>query len=684
MSGIVGIYYLDGRPVEREILGRMVDRLAHRGADGAGIWCEASVGLAHRMLWTTPESFLEKLPLVSSQGHWVLTADARIDNREELIAALGLNQCPVEKITDSQLILAAYERWGNGCPQRLLGDFAFAIWDQRQQVLFCARDHSGVKPFYYYYSPGKFFAFASEIKGVLGLPEVSRRVNQAKVGIYLCQLTGFASLKSDTFYQDIRRLPPAQWLEVSERGLNFQSYWDLDAAAQTIQFQSDGEYVEAFRERFTQAVACRLRSAYPVVSTLSGGLDSSSVSCVARNLLRGQNLSPNPSPARKAGGVRFPLLTVYGDCGVPSTDEKGYVNAVLAQGGFQHSIATVRNPIGSAQTVTPCIDRPVQMPTPAMLLASLQSVQQQGARVVLTGHDGDTIVSHGQDYPAELIELGKWDCLKDIVISRLDKGKESADKKRVEYELYQYVLPYFNQLVKDFKIKGYWQGLSKVSRNWSFSLRGIVSLPVRSIYYNLRQVKWQAYNSKINRDFARQVGLNGLLQDELDYQLAYLPSEYLNHHRGITSDNMQDINEQVDGMSAALGIEPRHPFLDKRVVELCLAVPAHLKFCNGFGRGVMRRAMKDILPEEVRRRGSKVDFYGFIIPEMERDERELIEEVLGGESELSRYIDSHALYQEYREFSKSATPWKQRRRGARMIACAMFLAMWLRQSKDCG
>lgn len=691
MSGIVGIYYLDGRPVERENLGRMVDILAHRGPDGADVWCEGCVGLGHRLLWTTHESLLEKLPLVDQTGDLVLTADARIDNRDELICALNLNDRPAEKITDSQLILAAYEKWGQQCPEKLIGDFAFAIWDGRKRVLFCARDHMGVKPFYYYYQPGKFFAFASEIKGLLCLPEVPRKVNEAKVGIYLCQLIGFAQLKTDTFYQDILRLPPAHWMELSERRLEFQSYWDLDAEAKKIQIQlkSDSEYVEAFRERFTKAIACRLRSAYPVVSTLSGGLDSSSVSCVARNLLRQQNPEAE-------------LLTVYADCGVPSTDEKAFVNTVLAQGGFKHHIAPVRSPIGSAQTVTPWIDRPVQMPTPAIVLAFLQSVQQQGGRVLLTGHDGDTIVSHGQDYPNELIELGEWDYLKKIVAAQLNNGKDEHDTpidKQIESKLYEYALPYLKEITKELNAKNYikaWQVLSQVSQRWEFSAKKIVYFLARSLYHNLqfRSVYrsfqnrywsiWKSSNQYINADFARQISLGQLLQEEFDYQFGYLPSEYLNHYRGITSGNLLDGTEQIDGISATLAIEPRHPFLDKRLVELCLAVPAHLKFCNEFGRGVMRRAMKDILPEEVRRRGSKVDFYGFIIPGMETDERELIEEFLKKQSELSRYVDSHALYQEYRVFSKSATPWEQRRRRASMIACATFLEMWFQQSKNCA
>ncbi len=169
MSGIAGIYYLDEKPVEWETLSRMVDRLVHRGPDGADVWCSESIGLGHRMLSTTPESLLEKLPLVSRSGDLAITADARIDNRDELIGLLRLKDYPAEKITDSQLILTAYEKWGESCSQYLLGDFAFAIWDRRKQTLFCGRDHFGVKPFYYYYCSGQIFVFASEIKALFCL-----------------------------------------------------------------------------------------------------------------------------------------------------------------------------------------------------------------------------------------------------------------------------------------------------------------------------------------------------------------------------------------------------------------------------------------------------------------------------------------------------------------------------------
>ncbi len=671
MSGIVGIYNLDGKPVEDESLRRMVDRLAHRGSDGADIWCDDSVGLGHRLLWTTPESMLEQLPLKDRTGNLILTADARIDNRDELISALSLNDRPAEKITDSDLILAAYEKWGRDCPGKLIGDFAFAIWNKRKQVLFCARDYMGVKPFYYHYQPGKLFVFASEIKGLFCLDVVPRKVNDAKVGIYLCQLSGFAKLKPDTFYQDIFRLLPAHWMEVSTKGIASDSFWDLDTEAKKIQqcLKTDAEYVEEFRQRFTEAIACRLRSAYPVASTLSGGVDSSSVSCVARNLLREKDSNAE-------------LLTIYADCETPSTDETAFVKTILAQGGFKHCVAKVGNPIEAAQTVTPWLDQPVQMPTPAMLLAIVREVQQQGARVVLTGHDGDTIVSHGTDYPHELVELGEWEKVRYIVESRFQNSKDKSDDsltKEIELELYGYVLPYLKQLVKRFEFKKYIKSLNRIANDWFFPTRRILGLIRRSIYHKKNYFKWKSYNSNINNGFTNQLDLARLLRDEYNYQFGYLPSEYLNHYRGITSGNIQEASEQVDSISAGVSIEARHPFLDKRLIELCLAAPAHLKFCNGFGRGVMRRAMKDILSEEVRRRRSKVDFYGFIINKIESAESSLIVNLLLEQKlKLSDYLNTNALQKDYQDLANSAAKWQQNRRGARMINCVIYLSLWFK------
>src|SRR5437764_93875 len=128
MSAILGIYRLDGQRVGREDLERMLDTLVHRGPDLAGHWAEGSVGLGRRLLRTSSDPLPECQPLLCSSRSITLTADARIDNRDELIDLLDLKEKPVDRITDAELILAAYERWGERCPEKLLGDFAFALW----------------------------------------------------------------------------------------------------------------------------------------------------------------------------------------------------------------------------------------------------------------------------------------------------------------------------------------------------------------------------------------------------------------------------------------------------------------------------------------------------------------------------------------------------------------------------
>ena len=277
MSGVVGIFARDGRPIESLDLQRMLAAIAHRGPDGSGVWLRGSTGLGHRMLWTTPESLRERLPFADETGGLVITADARIDNREELIRLLDLEDRPRASISDSQLILRSYEKWGRRCPEKLLGDFAFAIWDSRLQAVFCARDHLGVKPFTYH-SSERLFAFGSEIQAVLCAPVTPRRINEQRIADYLVPI--FED-KSITLYQDIFRLPAAHRMTVWADRVEKDCYWSLDPSRE-MPALSDGDYAEGFREIFSEAVRARSRCPLPVGAMLSGGLDSSSIACSAR------------------------------------------------------------------------------------------------------------------------------------------------------------------------------------------------------------------------------------------------------------------------------------------------------------------------------------------------------------------------------------------------------------------
>lgn len=319
MSGFAGLYYRNGRSVTEEDVTRMTDRLSHRGPDGDGVWCSKSIGLGHQLLQTTPESRYEHLPRVSDTGDVAITADARIDNRRELFDVLDI-ATPPERTPDSHLIVAAYEKWGEQCLEQLVGAFAFVIWDGRNERVFCARDHLGIKPFYYYQAED-VLAFGSEIKALLCLEEVPRRLNETRIGDYLTST--FHDTES-TFYEDVLRLPPAHSLTVSPRRTSLQEYWSLDPS-RTIALDSDEEYAERLCELFTEVVRCRLRSIHPVGSTLSGGLDSSSVVCMAQQLLADK-------PDETSNSELQAFSAIFDD--VPESDEREYIDHVLERTGL--------------------------------------------------------------------------------------------------------------------------------------------------------------------------------------------------------------------------------------------------------------------------------------------------------------------------------------------------------------
>ncbi|HTY24953.1 MAG TPA: asparagine synthase-related protein, partial [Desulfomonilaceae bacterium] len=287
MSGIAGIFLRDGSPVHDSVLAAMLQTMNYRGPDGSSIWNEGMLGLGHLILNSTPESLNENLPKSNETGHLIITADARIDNRDELMAELSITSELRKTIDDDKLILLAHEMWDEAAPEKLEGDFAYCIWDRVEKKLFCCRDTFGVRPLYYYLDD-KIFAFASEIRPLLKLDGIPTRLNEVMVADYLI---GMQDDQAITFYKGIFRLPPAHCITVDPHGVRIRRYWSPQLSRK-LELNSDEEYAEAFRNLFVEAVRCRLRSVYPVATTLSGGLDSSSVTCVARDLLNNGEKRP--------------------------------------------------------------------------------------------------------------------------------------------------------------------------------------------------------------------------------------------------------------------------------------------------------------------------------------------------------------------------------------------------------
>ena len=618
MSGIVGIYFLDGRPVNRAELQGMVDILAHRGPDGAGMWHKGPVGLGHRMLHTTPESLHETLPWANRTDDLVITADARIDNREELMAVLGYSGVEANEIADSQLILAAYEKWGEDCPGKLLGDFAFAIWDRRKQLLFCARDHIGVKPFYYYHSPGQGFIFASEIKAILTQPEVPRQLNENRVADFLAlELED----KSTTFYYDIYRLPPGHILTVGQGGIKLKSYWSLDPCRE-LRLSSDDEYAAAFGDIFTEAVRCRLRSAFPVGSHLSGGLDSSSIVCVARQLLSSSGAQPLHT---------FSLI--FED--FPQCDERPFINAVLAPGGVEPHLlpADGFNPLGEIEKMLWHIDEPLWAPDLSMDWEINRAANRQGVRVLFSGSNGDAIVSYGFEYLIELLRRGR-------LLALLQEAVSVARRTNL----------------------GLWEILK------THVLLPLTPEPLRQV---LRRVKHGP--GIIHPDLARRTGLHKRSQAlKLTPPRLALPSRI--PHWRILMSGFESLGLELYNMAAAaFAVEMRFPYYDRRLMEFCLALPPEQKLNQGWNRIIVRRGLAHCLPEKVRWREWKTLLMPSVVHRLLALGGEKITEVIiHNPKVIEDYVDMRVLRQAYQHYLAKENP------GDWSIVAAANLGLWLR------
>jgi asparagine synthase (glutamine-hydrolysing) len=316
MSGIVGIVNLGGAPVEPSLLERLTDFLTFRGPDARRIWLDGHIGFGHTALWTTFDAPRERQPC-SLDGQVWITADARIDARADLIEQLA-QRCgtsslpphvrvppagshgqepvlipqPREKdglatgrdlvaATDVELILLAYHVWGEDCVEHLLGDFAFAIWDGRKHRLFCARDHMGVKPFYYA-RIGNCVIFSNTLDCIRQHPAVSDKLNDLAIADFL--LFGLNQDPFTTAFADIQRLPAAHTATWSNEEVQIRRYWTLPID-QPLRLPRPEDYTGRFRELLQVAVRDRLRTDR-IAIFMSGGLDSSAMAAAACDLLR--------------------------------------------------------------------------------------------------------------------------------------------------------------------------------------------------------------------------------------------------------------------------------------------------------------------------------------------------------------------------------------------------------------
>lgn len=600
MSAITGIFYRDGRKVDPELIKKMNNRLSHRGPDGAAVWCEESVAFGHQMLWTTPESLHEKLPFEDNDSELVITADARIDNRDELSKELDIKD--KEDVSDSYFILKAYERWGENCSEYLLGDFVFVIWDKNEEKLFCARDHMGVRPFYYYLDDNAFF-FATEIKALLKLPEIPIKLNKVKIA---CHLVGLFEDREITFYNDILRLPAATNLVVGYDNKKFGKYWELDLNKNII-MDSDEDYAAAFLDIFEEAVRCRLRSAFPIGFQLSGGLDSSSVVCTAKKIL-----------AEKSD---LPLKTYSATFdNTPECDEQYYINEVVNFGNFEPQIvkADKISPLSEKDDMIWNLDEPISTPNLYIRWHIHQMAGKNGTRIILDGLDGDTTVSHGGRFATEYFLSMKW--------IKAFKGLYCRSKRIKASFRTLFLLTFLLPLTPEF--------ILRIIELLHINTKGIVTK------FDL-----------INENLAKETDIIKIVkQFEEKDRSARSSKSY--HHLKLNQGILQYVLEIVDKSAAAGNLDARYPFFDRRLIEFCLALPVEQKINEGWDRIIMRRAMQDILPKKIQWRPTKTSLGPNFQKNLLLFEKSLLEDVIFNQNNLiEEYVDLETLSKIYSDYS---------------------------------
>ena len=669
MSAIFGFQYRDGRTASSEELARMSESLRHRGPSGSGVWQGQSAAVGRRLLNPDPGS-LKPVPVAEDQGRFVLVADARIDNRDELIAMLDLPSGSDPGLTDEEIILWAHRAWGRAAPEKLIGDFVYALWDVERRAFFCARDPMGVKPFYYYLSD-RLFAFASEMKGLFCFPEIPREVDEVQVAFFLDR---FLDDDRRTFFRNVHRLPAAAWLEVSEDQVQTGRHWSTDPHRE-IRYSSSEQYVEEFRELFTRAVECRLRTAHPLGSALSGGLDSSSVVCVARELLGKDR--PLPVVSAVFPGLPEPDLG--------RNDESCYIDAVTALEGIEsHRVhADEINIFQYLDRIFWHHDAPPFAYMLWMRWAVYEAAAARNIRVFLTGDDGDSVVSHGYERFYDMVRGGQWRTM--VAEVEALAGRMNAPPIAL---IDLYVVPHLATLARTGNWRSWNHASREISRKFQISRSSLVGHIARDAFVpdrlieGYRRVRGTRKRSLLRAEFARRIGLEERERAwRPEVPGGTIPPGRELHVESLPSPLLQYMLELTDSTGSAFSIETRYPFLDRRLIEFSLAVPSEQKLADGWTRLILRRAMEGILPPEIQWRVRKSDLAYNFVRRLRGDDREDLFKALFDEPEvLAEYVDMDELRSIHQRFDSGS------RHGARHSSGTLYfaavLARWFRANRS--
>lgn len=597
-----------------------IDRSFGTDIDG---WCSLGpVGFAYRGLCTTDESTGDYQPRSDRESTCCIVADARIDNRSELIRALQPDFSLDVSAGDSGLILAAYKRWGHFCASRLLGDFAFVIWDANARKLLCVRDALGVRPFFYIFD-GRAFVFASFIRQLVRSSYYDSSLDDEHIANFLARGDCPSEL---TPYRNIRRLMPGCLLSIENGSLKKEKYWDLDSST-AIRYRTDEEYDAHFLQLFTNAVKVRTRATHGIAAELSGGLDSSSIVSVA---------------ARHKTHI-----VVYTDVYESvQARETRWSDAVVHKYNLEsiQLIADDRLLLTDTGDEVECWDEPtlknLALPN---LRARGRAVSEHKLKVLLSGIGGDQLLLSGPRpyHLADLFRCFQW--------------------RRLFREAFRW------QAVLG-------EPLASVLTKYCFT-------PL--LHPNVVFSPWEPSERMLPPWINAQFSHRYKIRDRMLNNKGFLPRHYRSPaHQRQYLNIMRTSAMLVQGYMMNAPIEVRYPYLDRLLVEFCMSIPMEQKQRPDDSRSILRRAMRGILPELVRVRTSKAWFQGSLLTSITK-QRPIFDKWVASSDAVRRgYLDRAELRRELEMasvgFSRNAYLFLA------AIALELWLRGFERQSQSSG
>ena len=602
-----GIIDFSGRPVEQADVDAMAAAAPYRGADGLGTWRSTAVSLVYQASHVTPESVRERQPFEDPASGLVVMADARIDNRSEMIAALRCTSRATpagsSAWTDVDIVVAAFLAWGDDAAARLIGDFAIVTWDPQRRRLFAALDPMGMRSLAYRWDETRLF-FATEVHQVLAAPGVPVRLFEPAIAAHLVSAYEHYDW---TPYEDVLRLAPGHALVVERGSLRLKRTWDVDPGAR-LGIRSEADHAEMFRTLFAQAVSARLRSRRGIGALLSGGVDSGSVASMVGTILRERGADP--------AGFRT-YSWAFDE--LHEIDERHVSDQIVAHFGFTSVgvAADSRWPLCDHPAHGTPRDGPFCSVYQALIEQALGQAHGDGVGLMLVGLRGDVLVGESVTDTLGLLLNGRWRAMA-LELQAYRRLRRTTLRSAVRRELLQ---PAASLLTAQLALAG------------------------------LRRARRQRRRKPppwVRTDFLARTGMAELADARTHAPPGLRGGARRRRYEAVFANLVASAMTWSEKLHAEAGLAMADPWSDRRLAEFVIAAPQWMVQQLHAPKRLAREAMRGVMPEAVRRSVAKIPPYPLYRRALEDRAAHVIEEVLRDPlAQTLGYIDADALRAHY-------------------------------------